>query len=158
MEWSMSRQCLKSAKEIARRSACVGRCTTDRRTRKGSSFKPGPSSKHDPAQIMEQAFCKHPYAYMKWGANDKSAYASCLECGLKTRILYNRRDVFISEAEDVANSVRMTLTPGLVMIETGCRAAVDGKAWHQGLQKASEGAGQKLSQRGTAGTCSFWSR
>ena len=27
------------------------------------------------------------------------------------------------------------LTPGLVMIDTGCRAAVGGRSWHRGLQK-----------------------
>ena len=70
-------------------------------------------------------------------------YVSCMECGLKTCILYNKKDVFVSEAEEDMNNVHVVeLTPGLVMIDTGCRAAVGGQAWHRGLQKRLKGLGK----------------
>ena len=89
------------------------------------NFKPGPCSKYDPSRMVEQVKCKQPFEELKWGANGKCMYATCEPCGLKTCIMYNRKEAYVSDAEEDPNEVHVVqLKPGLVMIDTGCRTAV----------------------------------
>jgi hypothetical protein len=62
----------------------VRRDIYERQSDVNGGFKPGPCSNFDPAPMMEQALCNHPWEHLKWGANEKCAYASCTECGLNT--------------------------------------------------------------------------
>ena len=95
------------------------------------NFKAGACAKYD-STMAEQTRRRHPFDQLKWGANGKSIYASCGVCGLRTCIMYNRSEAFVSDVEDDVNDVHVVqLAPGLVMMDTGCRAAVGGKSWHQ---------------------------
>ena len=59
--------------------------------------------------------------------------------------MYNRSEAFVSDVEDDVNDVHVVqLVPGLVMMDTGCRAAVGGKSWHQNLQKCLKRLGRKF--------------
>ena len=70
--------------------------------------------------------------------------ASCMECGLKTCILYNKKDVFTTMAEDDVRSDQVVRADrGLVIFDTGCRASVGGKTWHRGLRKQSRTLGKQ---------------
>ncbi len=64
-------------------------------------------------------------------------YAGCTLCGLKTCIMYKKNGAFDTGVEVVEKQEVhwVTLEAGLVMIDTGCRAAVGGKKYHQDLQK-----------------------
>ena len=94
-----------------------------------SSSKPEPCAKHDATKMQDQTFCVHPLETLKWGGNESSMYASCGRCGLKTRIMYKKNRAFVTGVEVVEkHEVHLvTLKAGLVIIDTGCRAAVGGK-------------------------------
>ena len=82
---------------------------------------------------------------MKWGGNSDSMYAGCTVCGLKTCIMYKKNRAFVTDAEAETNGVHLVeLSPGLVMIDTGCRAAVGGRNGHQGLQGRLKELGKKF--------------
>ena len=74
-------------------------------------------------------------------------YAGCTICGLKTCIMYKKNRAFVTGVEVVEkHEVHLvTLKAGLVMIDTGCRAAVGGKKYHQDLQKRLEDLGKMFS-------------
>jgi cyanophycinase-like exopeptidase len=116
----------------------------DRQVDEKGIFKPGACAKNDATKMTEQSRCRHPFDQLKWGANGKSVYASCGACGLKTCVMYSRADAFVAEAEEDVKDVHVVhLTPGLVMMDTGCRAAVGGTSWHRD--------GPEVLQRGAAG-------
>ena len=125
------------------RSEFDGRCTTDRDA--NGVFKPGPCAKYDAVKMQEQTRCEHPFESLKWGGNDTSMYAACASCGLKTCIMYKKNRAFVTDAEAETSGVHLVeLSPGLVMIDTGCRAAVGGRKWHQGLQGRLKELGKKF--------------
>ncbi len=98
-------------------------------------FKPGPCAKLEAAKMQERTKCEHPFEDLKWGGSDTSMYASFTRCGWKTRVMYNKIEAFVTDAETELNNVHLVeLAPGRVMIGTSCRAAVGGRKWHQGLQ------------------------
>jgi hypothetical protein len=66
-------------------------------------------------------------------------YASCTRCDLRTCIQYKKNKTY-TETQDVHV---VELAPGLVMIDTGCRAAVGGRSWHRALQKCLEALGKE---------------
>jgi hypothetical protein len=56
-----------------------------------------------------------------------------------------RTDAFVSDAEEDVKGVHVVqLAPGLVMMDTGCRAAVGGASWHHQLQKILKKLGKKF--------------
>jgi hypothetical protein len=117
----------------------------DRQVDERGIFKPGACAKFDATKMTEQSRCRHPFDQLKWGANGKSVYASCGACGLKTCVMYSRADAFVAEAEEDVKDVHVVhLTPGLVMMDTGCRAAVGGTSWHRQLQKVLKRMGRKF--------------
>jgi hypothetical protein len=116
----------------------------DRQKDANGVFKPGPCAKYDATKMPEQSSCAHPLESLKWGANESSMYAGCTICGLKTCIMYKKNRAFVTGVEVVEkHEVHLvTLKAGLVMIDTGCRAAVGGKKYHQDLQKCLEALGK----------------
>ena len=120
----------------------------DRQSDDRGNFKAGACAKYDSTKMLEQTRCRHPFDQLKWGANGKSIYASCGACGLKTCVMYNRSEAFVSDVEDDVNDVHVVqLAPGLVMMDTGCRAAVGGTSWHKNLQKCLKGLGRTFYQK-----------
>ena len=119
----------------------------DRQKDANGVFKPGPCAKYDATKMPEQSSCAHPLESLKWGANESSMYAGCTICGLKTCIMYKKNRAFVTGVEVVEkHEVHLvTLKAGLVMIDTGCRAAVGGKKYHQDLQKRLEDLGKMFS-------------
>ena len=96
-------------------------------------------------KMTEQTRCRHPFDQLKWGANGKSIDGSCSACGLRTCVMDNRSEAFVPDVEEDVNDVHaVQLAPGLVMMDTGCRAAVGGKSWHQNLQKCLKKLGRKF--------------
>ncbi len=117
----------------------------DRQKDANGVFKPGPCAKYDATKMSEQSSCAHPLESLKWGADESSTYAGCTICGLKTCIKKNRAFVTGVEVVEKHEVHLVTLKAGLVMIDTGCRAAVGGKKYHQDLQKRLEVLGNMYS-------------
>jgi len=109
-------------------------------------FNPGPRAKYDATRLKEQTACEHRFEDMRWGANSTSLYASCNACGLKSCIVYTKKEpkeAYMMEAkkEDAKEIFVVKLTPGVAILDTGCRAPVGGPTWHKELQ-------QELRKRG----------
>ena len=63
--------------------------------------------------------------------------------------MYNRSEAFVSDVEEDVNDVHIVqLAPGLVMMDTGCRAAVGRRSWHQGLQRCLKKMGRQFHSEG----------
>ncbi len=71
-------------------------------------------------------------------------YASCTRYGLETCDAQENR-AFVNHAETELISVHLVeLASSLVMIDTGGRAAVGGRKWHQGLQRRLTALGKEV--------------
>ncbi len=56
-------------------------------------FTPGPRSKYDSKQLSEQTKCSHPFKSIQWGSNASCTWGSCKDCGLRTCIMFRKRQV-----------------------------------------------------------------
>ena len=121
----------------------------DRQKDAHGAFKPGSCAKYDATKMQDQTCCAHPVEALKWGGNESSMYASCGRCGLKTCIMYKKNRAFVTGGEvvDTQEVHLVSLKPGLAMIDTGCRAAVGGKKYHQDLQRCLKALGKTFKAR-----------
>ena len=99
----------------------------------------------------EQEACPHPFNRLVWGANAHCHWASCKDCRLRKvlyySVLHGAMTVSQDQVSDVMRQARRHgtdhhqvyqshgLTPGHVILDTGCRTAVAGRMWHNQLQK-----------------------
>ena len=93
----------------------------DRQSDDRGNFKAGACAKYDSTKMLEQTRCRHPFHQLKWGANGKSIYASCGACGLKTCVMYNRSEAFVSDVEDDVNERRSRCAVGAGLGHDGNR-------------------------------------
>ena len=121
-----------------------------------------PKAKYDPKHLQLQTQCAHLYEELHWGANGTSVYASCGACGLKSVICYKRKSIMMMQSSKMSQKASdshdqqqpqvqqpsepertsgsnltflVDLKPGMVMVDTGCRAACGGVGWHEALQE-----------------------
>ena len=121
---------------------------------KDGAVTPSHRAKYDPARIAEQGRCPHRFGDLHWGGNAKSRYASCNKCGLKSVILYRKREEE-SEDDEPENEVKETFMEasqtylvevpmGAIMADTGCQTPVAGPRWHQQFQSVMKAMGREF--------------
>lgn len=90
----------------------------------------------------DQELCKHPFEKLVWGANQAAHWANCRECKLH-KVLYYSHDhgaLVVEEPPVEAHEVHLMSNCDIIL-DTGCRTAVAGEAWHAQFQ-------QELQKRG----------
>jgi hypothetical protein len=100
-------------------------------------------SSASPTPTDYQAQCKHPFEELLWTTNDRGQYGRCGRCDLKHVFYWSRRRgiLMVQEGEtkndDVEHQQAFTgnAAAGLAVADSGCRAAVAGKAWHMSFQR-----------------------
>ena len=91
----------------------------------------------------EQEMCPHQYMDLRWGANASAHWAHCKRCKLKRVVYYSTESGAMAvrnlKEEEDSNEVLNTMGPALgageVIVDTRCRTAVAGCAWHRQHQQ-----------------------
>jgi hypothetical protein len=97
--------------------------------------KPSQASEYPTA---EQEACPHSFDDLRWGANNSAHWAHCKRCKLKRVLYYSMDHGAMMVGEDLQEVYNMgpSLSPGEVIVDTGCRTSVAGCAWHKMHQAA----------------------
>eukprot|EP00435_Cladocopium_sp_Y103_P004381 s1678_g1.t1 len=81
-----------------------------------------PSDASDvPRGLQEE--CPHAFKDLKWGANGSAQWADCRRCKLRKCLYYSVTHGALMEGAEPN-------LEGLIILDTGCRTAVAGRAWH----------------------------
>ena len=94
-----------------------------------------------PTPTEAQVRCKHPFERLRSSSNGDGHYATCKECGMKHVIYFSERHGAwmvhhpIAPEPEPASGVFLTLTPGMAIMDSGCRTAVAGRQWHESFQQ-----------------------
>ncbi len=93
-----------------------------------------PSEASDVPKGSQEA-CPHAYEKLQWGANAYAHWANCRKCGLR-KVLYFSHEHGALVTEKAKNETYVM--PGQaseVILDSGCRTAVAGEAWHHMFQQ-----------------------
>ena len=97
----------------------------------------------------EQEMCPHQYTDLRWGANASAHWAHCKRCKLKRVVYYSTESGAMAvrslkeeeDSNEVLNTMGPALAAGEVIVDTGCRTAVAGCAWHRQPQQRLKALG-----------------
>ena len=116
--------------------------------------KPSQASEYPTA---EQEACPHSFDDLRWGANNSAHWAHCKRCKLKRVLYYSMDHGAMMVGEDLQEVYNMgpSLSPGEVIVDTGCRTSVAGCAWHKMHQAAIRRLGLQFFEVGQEETFRF---
>eukprot|EP00435_Cladocopium_sp_Y103_P016026 s641_g4.t1 len=87
----------------------------------------------------EQEMCPHDWDDLRWGGNGGAHWATCKRCGMRKVLYYSMEHGALATAAKTAVLAEPIwyLEGGecQIILDTGCRTAVAGSAWHLAFQK-----------------------
>ena len=92
-----------------------------------------PPSSAAPTPTEVQARCPHPRDQLRWHANGDGHYARCKQCDLKHVLYFSTRHGVLMVSDTYF--ARESGVKSLAIADSGCRNAVGGRWWHDGLQQ-----------------------